>query len=91
MSALKKTENVSLRIDPETMGLIARAAEVCGKSVTAFMTEASLYSAQRELLEQRFIGVSSEVFDAINDDLSQPGEARDQLVKLFKENAEWMD
>ena len=42
MPALKKSKTVNLRIDPEAHDLIARAAEVCGKSLTAFMTEASV-------------------------------------------------
>ncbi|MBY5762553.1 DUF1778 domain-containing protein [Rhizobium leguminosarum] len=91
MSALRKTKTVNLRIEPETHDLIARAAEVCGKSITAFMTEASVYTAQEELLNQRFIGVSAEVFDAVSDQLAAPGVARDNLVKLFQTKVEWMD
>lgn len=91
MSALKKTKTVNLRIEPDTHDLIARAAEVCGKSITAFMTEASVYSAQEELLDQRFIGVSSEVFDAVDERLAAPGVIRDQLVKLFESKADWID
>lgn len=91
MSALKKTRTVNLRIEPEAHDLIARAAEVCGKSITAFMTEASVYSAQEELLDQRFIGVSADVFEAVNEQLSAPGVARDNLVKLFQTKMEWMD
>ncbi|MDF1779446.1 MAG: DUF1778 domain-containing protein [Rhizobiaceae bacterium] len=91
MSVIKKTKTITMRIDPEVMGLISRAAEIGGKSVTAFMTEASLYSAQQELLDQRFIGVTSDVFEAVESDLSGPGVARNQLVALFKNNFEWMD
>ena len=61
MAALRKSRTVNLRIDPEAHDLIARAAQVSGKSITAFMTEASVHSAQEELLDQRFIGVSAEV------------------------------
>jgi len=91
MSALKKSKTVNLRIDPEAHDLIARAAEVCGKSITAFMTEASVYSAQEELLDQRFIGVSASVFDSVNETLTAPGVARDRLVRLFEHRIEWMD
>lgn len=91
MSAQKKTRTVSLRIEPVAHDLIARAAEVCGKSITAFMTEASIYSAQEELLDQRFIGVPADVFEAVSDKLAAPGVARDQLVKLFESSVEWAD
>lgn len=91
MSAPRKTKIVNLRIDPEAHDVIARAAEVCGKSITAFMTEASVYSAQEELLDQRFIGVSAEVFDEVNEMLAAPGVARDRLVRLFEHRVDWMD
>lgn len=91
MTASRKTRTINLRIEPDTHDLIARAADVCGKSITAFMTEASVYSAQEELLDQRFIGVSAEVFDAVSEKLASPGVARDQLVKLFESKIEWMD
>lgn len=91
MSAQKKTRTVTFRIDPEDHDLIIRAAEVCGKSVTAFMTEASIYSAQEELLEQRFMGVSSAVFENVSDLLSRPGVAKERLVKLFESKVDWID
>lgn len=91
MAALKKTKTVNLRIEPEAHELIARAAEVCGKSITAFMTEASVYSAQEELLDQRFISVSSDVFESVNEKLAAPGVARDQLVRLFESKTDWVD
>lgn len=91
MSAQRKTKTVNLRIDPEDHDLIARAAEVCGKSVTAFMTEASVYSAQEELLEQRFIGLSADVFEGVSEMLSKPGISRDRLVKLFESNIDWVE
>ena len=91
MSAQRKTKTVNLRIEPEAHDLIARAAEVCGKSITAFMTEASVYSAQEELLDQRFIGVTSDVFETVSEKLNAPGVARDELVRLFESNVEWMD
>ena len=91
MSALKKTRVLNLRIDPEAHDLIARAAEVRGKSITAFMTEASVYSAQEELLDQRFIGVPAQVFDEVDEMLTAPGVARDRLVKLFEHQVDWID
>ena len=91
MSALKKTKMVNLRIDPEAHDLISRAADICGKSVTAFMTEASVYSAQEELLNERFIGVSADVFAEVSDKLAAPGVARDRLVRLFETRQDWID
>lgn len=91
MSAQRKSRTVNLRFEPEAHELIARAADICGKSVTAFITEASVYSAQEELLDQRFIGVSADVFESVSEQLAAPGVARDELVKLFATKTEWAD
>jgi uncharacterized protein (DUF1778 family) len=91
MSALKKTRTINLRIEPETHDLISRAAEISGKSITAFMTEASLESAREELLEQRFIGLPADVFETVRETLTVPGFARKELVALFQKKIEWLD
>jgi uncharacterized protein (DUF1778 family) len=91
MSAVKKDETINLRMDAKTREIISRAAEVCGKSLTAFMTEAAFYSAQKELLDHRFVGVDASVFDAVETMLSEPAKANDKLVELFKSNREWID
>lgn len=91
MPGVKKSETINLRIDTETREIIARAAAVSGKSLTAFMTEAAFYLAQKELLDQRFIGVDAAVFDAVEGLLDEPAKANDRLVALFKSNAEWID
>jgi uncharacterized protein (DUF1778 family) len=91
MSAIRKSKAINLRIDPEAHDLIACAAEICGKSITAFMTEASVHSAQEELLDQRFIGVSAEIFETVSQQLAAPGIAHERLVKLFQSRVQWMD
>jgi uncharacterized protein (DUF1778 family) len=91
MLAAKKDETINLRMDTKTREIISRAAEVTGKSLTAFMTEAAFYSAQKELLDQRFVGVDATVFDAVESLLSEPAKVNDKLVELFKSNPEWID
>lgn len=91
MPATKKNETINLRMDARTRDIISRAAEVSGKSLTAFMTEAAYVSAQKELLEQRFVGVEATVFDTVEDLLAEPAKINDQLVEMFKSNREWID
>ena len=91
MAALKKSRMLNLRIDPDAHEMIARAAGIKGKSVTAFMTEASVTSAQEELLNERFMGVSADVFAEVSDKLAAPGVARDRLVRLFESRVDWID
>ncbi|WP_160005466.1 DUF1778 domain-containing protein [Rhizobium sp. 18055] len=91
MPAAKKAETISLRMDARTRDIISRAADVRGKSLTAFLTEAALHSAQMELLDQRFVGVDASVFDSVESLLAEPAKANAKLVELFKTNAEWID
>lgn len=91
MSASRKDETISLRMDARTREVISRAAAICGKSVTSFMTEAAYSSAQKELLDQRFVGVDATVFDAVETLLSEPAKVHPRLVELFKANREWTD
>ncbi len=91
MPVAKKGETINLRMDAKTRDVISRAAAICGKSVTSFMTEAAYSSAQRELLDQRFVGVDAAVFDAVEDLLSQPAKVHAELVDLFKTNRDWID
>jgi uncharacterized protein (DUF1778 family) len=91
MSALKKTQTLNLRIEPQNHDVLKRAAKVCGKSLSAFMMEAAVYSAQRELLDQRFVSVDASVFDAVQAQLDAPANADAELVRLFKRNPSWID
>ncbi|MBP1859805.1 type II toxin-antitoxin system TacA family antitoxin [Rhizobium herbae] len=91
MTTVRKNEIVNLRMDANTRDVITRAAKIRGKSLTAFMTEAAYQSAQKDLLEQQFLGVDASVFDAVETVLSQPGRVRPELVELFKTDLDWAD
>lgn len=91
MGALRKSETINLRVDSGTRDIIARAAEVSGKSLSAFMTEAAYAAAQKELLDQRFIGVDADVFDAVEQLLAEPSQTNEKLGALLRSNREWLD
>jgi len=91
MVALRKSETINLRVDSGTRDIIARAAEASGKSLSAFMTEAAYAAAQKELLEQRFVGVDAEVFSAVEQLLAEPAQVNEKLANLLKSNREWLD
>ncbi|EUB95252.1 protein of unknown function DUF1778 [Rhizobium sp. CF080] len=91
MVALRKNETINLRIDASTREVIARAAEISGKSLSAFMTEAALATAQKELLDQRFIGVDATMFDAVESLLGEPAQVNEKLSALLKSNRQWLD
>ncbi len=91
MVAVLKNETINLRVDPATRDVIARAAEAAGKSLTAFMTEAAVAAAQKELLDQRFIGVDAAVFDAVEALLAEPAQPNKRLKALMSSDREWLD
>lgn len=55
MGAIRKSATINLRVEEGARDVIARAAEVSGKSLTAFMTDAAHSAAEQELLSQRFL------------------------------------
>jgi uncharacterized protein (DUF1778 family) len=91
MTATKKNETVTFRMDEATLSMIQRAAHVCGKSVTSFVTEAAIFQAQKELMDQRFLGLDAAIFDDVEALLSEPATANEALVKLFRAQPEWID
>jgi uncharacterized protein (DUF1778 family) len=91
MSAIRKSETVTFRIDSARLETIQRAARLKGTSVTSFVTEVAYSAAQQELLDQRFFAVNSETFEEIEAMLAEPGKVHEELVKLFRSERTWID
>ena len=91
MVALKKSETVTFRMDSDTLDMIRDAAQMQGRSVTSFVTQAARKEAQREILDQRFFEVDDETFDEIERMLSEPAKVDEKLVELFRKPANWLD
>ena len=87
----RKSETLNLRIDAETRAVIARAAAARHTSVTAFVTDAAFAAAQRELLDQRFLDVGADVFDAVEALLAAPPRPSKRLVALLRDDRAWID
>lgn len=85
--AAVRSDNLNVRISPEDRELIRRAADACGKHVSSFLIESAIDEAQRVLLDQRFLRVSSEVFDHVTELTSQPPKIHPELVNLFKDES----
>lgn len=91
MSAIRKGETVTFRIDSARLDTIQRAARLTGKSVTAFVTEVAYSAAQQELLDQRFFMLGSETFEKIEAMLVEPAKVHEELVRLFRSERQWID
>lgn len=91
MALARKNETVTFRMEPATLETIQRAAGAAGKSLTAFVTEAAYAAARKELLDQRFLALDPEAFDAVEALLSEPARANTALQKLLGTDRDWID
>jgi uncharacterized protein (DUF1778 family) len=91
MSAIRKSETVTFRIDSARLDTIQQAARLTGKSVTSFVTEVAYSAAQQELLDQRFFKVDAETFAEVEAMLAEPAKVHEELVKLFRSERQWID
>ncbi len=91
MALARKNETVTFRMEPATLDVIQRAAGAAGKSLTAFVTDAAYAAARKELLDQRFVALDPEAFDAVEALLSEPAQANPTLEKLLGTHRDWID
>lgn len=89
MSSAKKAETFTARIAAADLELIKRAADSCGKSLSNFVIEAAMFTAQKSLMDQRFMHLDPALFDSVLDTVSQPAVVHPELVSLFKEENQW--
>ncbi|MEX6505112.1 DUF1778 domain-containing protein [Jiella sp. M17.18] len=89
MALTKKQENFTARIAADELELIKRAAQSCGKSLSAFVIEAATTSAQKTLMDQRFMHLDADLFDSISDTISRPAQIHPELAKLLRDGSEW--
>lgn len=88
MSALKK-DNMNVRIAEDELDLLKRAAESCGKSLSGFVLEAAVFSAQKTLMDQRFMYLDADVFDDVLRQVSQPAKVHPKLAAVMKAGDTW--
>lgn len=91
MAVARKNETVTFRMEPATLEMIQRAAGAAGKSLTAFVTEAAFAAARKELLDQRFVALDPDAFDAVEALLAEPPKANAALARLLASTQAWID
>lgn len=85
-SAAARTSNINIRVAPETLGLIDRAAQAAGKTRTGFMIDAARQAAEEALLDQAFVSVDQETYERFVAVLDRPpsGEGFERLMRVRK-------
>jgi len=91
MSAIKKTETVTFRMDSETLDLIRRAARLQDRSVTSFLTHAARVQAERDILDQRVLKLDAAAFEEVEKLLAAPVQPNEDVVQRFRSAPKWAD
>lgn len=91
MAEAKKSESVTFRMDSHTLELIRRAAKIQGRSVTSFVTQAARVQAQKDILDQRFVEVDADAFEAIEKMLAEPARPNDDVIARFRSAPKWAE
>lgn len=85
----KKDAVVNLRMPISIRDLIDNAAELVGKTRTAFIIESSRKDAVDILLDQRLFRLSEKEFDAFSQALDEKPAANEKLKRLMMSAAPW--
>jgi uncharacterized protein (DUF1778 family) len=80
-SAVRRSERINLRIEPEADVLLRQAAHLQHKTLSAFIVEASLLRAQQVLDAERRLALHAREFARVLDDLEKPGHVVGPLLE----------
>jgi len=83
------SSTISIRIPVSQLGIINRAAKVCGKSRSSFMIEASCTNAINILLDRRIFHFEDVAFRDIQNHLDEPVKDNTALMRVLSIEAPW--
>ncbi|HYS45860.1 MAG TPA: DUF1778 domain-containing protein [Rhizomicrobium sp.] len=85
----KKDTVVNLRMPASVRDLIDDAAELAGKTRTAFIIESSRRDAMDVLLDQRLFSLDAKQYGAFLKALDEPPAPNDKLKRLMASASPW--
>ena len=88
-SKQRSTATVNLRVPQETRELIDNAAAALGKSRTEFMLDSARRESIDVLLDQRFLTLDAEQYEAFMRVLDNPPPPNAKLKRLLATKAPW--
>jgi uncharacterized protein (DUF1778 family) len=74
----------SFRVAAEANDIVRRAATICHRNLTQFVTSAAVVEAERVLADQREFALPQEKWDAFMRELERPVQENPGLAKLFE-------
>jgi uncharacterized protein (DUF1778 family) len=84
-----RSDNINIRVTPETLGLIDRAASVAGKTRTAFILDTVKQAAEETILDQRLFVLDEAQWEAFIALLDAPPRPDERLMALLARRPSW--
>jgi uncharacterized protein (DUF1778 family) len=84
-----RTDNINIRVSPDMLGLIDRAARVFGKTRTNFILDTVRQAAEDAILDQRLFILDESSWQAFNVALDQPLAENTKLQTLLARKPAW--
>lgn len=84
-ASLTKTERIDVRASRAVKQLLQEAARSCHKSVSEFLLEAGVAAANQALADRRHFVLSEAQWQAFEQALDRPVQAKPRLKKLLSE------
>ena len=82
---LNKTERIDVRASASVKQLLQEAASSCQKNVSEFLLDAGVTAANQALADRRHFALNAEQWDAFQQALDRPIQAKPRLAKLLTE------
>jgi uncharacterized protein (DUF1778 family) len=84
-----RSDNINIRVSPDVLGLIDRAARVFGKTRTDFILDTVRQAAEDAVLDQRLFVLNPEQWQAFNAALDAPPQDNPGLNALLARKPVW--
>ena len=88
-SSKPRSDNINIRVTPETRGLIDRAARVAGKTRTDFIIDTVKQVAEETVLDQRLFLLDEDQWDEFVAALDAPPRPNKRLMALLARKPAW--
>ncbi len=88
-STVRRSDNINIRVTPETLGLIDRAARVTGKTRTDFIVDTVKQAAEDTVLDQRLFLLDDKQWTEFMTALDAPPRPNKKLMALLARKPAW--
>ena len=88
-STVQKSDNINIRVSPDMLGLIDRAATVYGKTRTDFILDTMRKAAEDAVLDQRLFVLNADQWSAFTAMLDAPPRENPGLKALLARKPVW--